>query len=671
MPSEITPAQTEVDENGIPFSTFYGDYYFSKNNGLEETRHVFLQGNRLPLRWAGQSCFSIAETGFGTGLNFLTSWHAWRADSGRCERLHYLSIEKHPLPGEQLATLLARWPELAPLTNRLVAQYPPVLAGFHRLSFEAGRLQLTLCFGDVHTMLDALGTPVDAWYLDGFAPARNPDMWSLPLMQQLARLSRAGTTFATFTAAGSVRRNLQQAGFQVEKQPGFGHKREMLVGRLETVGPAALLESSASGSPRASSPSALTLPWFRLPEPVITHRSAVVIGAGIAGCQVARALAERGWQLEILERHAEPASEASGNRAGIIAPKMTAEPGLGEHFYRSAFLFTLRLLRRLRADGHAFEWESCGTLQLNHNEREYQRWLKLQARQLPAEFLQLLSHDAASDRAGLPLPCGGSFFPDGGWLNPRSLCQALLEYPGIQLRQHQEAITLKRSTGGWQLFDAQQNLLTAAPLVVIANGRDAAHFTQTAPLPLVPVRGQSSLVTASPESRQLQVTLGHEGYFTPAIQGLHVFGASFERGQAHPQWQPHIDTRNVRQLQRYLPELAATLPAVQAGHTAIRMSTPDRFPCVGPLPDWQAFARDYALLRHGRHHQTFAPARYQPDLYLAAGFGSRGLTTSALCAELLACLINNEPLPLEKGLYYRLHPARFVIRQLQQGTLPR
>nr|HPQ97614.1 tRNA (5-methylaminomethyl-2-thiouridine)(34)-methyltransferase MnmD [Thiolinea sp.] len=367
-PREITPAQTVADANGIPFSRLYGDYYFSKNNGLEETHHVFLQGNRLPLRWAGRSCFHIAETGFGTGLNFLTSWHAWRADSGRCERLHYLSIEKHPLPEAQLAPLLGRWERLTPLLAQLLAQYPPPLAGFHRLSFEGGRLQLTLGFGDVLPLLEELGTPVDAWYLDGFAPARNPAMWSLPVMQQVARLSRAGTTFATFTAAGAVRRNLQQAGFRVEKRPGFGHKREMLAGRLETAGAATTAASPA--------------PWFRLPEPGSSIRQAVVIGAGIAGCQVARALAERGWQVEVLERHAAVACEASGNRAGIIAPKMTAEPGPGEHFYRSAFLFTLRLLRRLQADGHGLEWEPCGTLQLNHNAREQQRWQQLQAREL-------------------------------------------------------------------------------------------------------------------------------------------------------------------------------------------------------------------------------------------------------------------------------------------------
>ncbi len=629
---ELTPAHIERDPSGTPYAPAFADYYCSQHDALAETRYVFLQGNQLPQRWQGRAHFTIAETGFGTGLNFLATWQAWQADPQRCARLHVIAIEKHPIQPITLRELLTSYPDLQAFAQELLANYPPLLAGFHRLTLANGRITLTLCFMDVQAALAELVARVDAWYLDGFAPARNPAMWALPVMQGIARLSHADTTLATFTAASEVRRTLQAAGFQVTKRKGFGKKREMLTATL----PAEYLGADLE-------------PWYSLPEPAAsTHAN--VIGGGIAGCQIAHALAQRGWHVTLYERHARLATEASGNRAGVLTPKMTAQAGWGETFYRQAFVFALQQIRQLQAAGQVIDWASCGALQLAHEPRETARQQALQARELPADFIQILEQAAASALAGMLLPSGASYFPQAGWLNPASWCAALVAHPNIAVRTLTDVSTLP-----------------VDGVTIIASGREADRFAASQFLPFIPVLGQTSTATASAFSSQLKTVLGHEGYLTPALAGQHIFGATFVRDVREPRLDAAADTLNRQQLAQYLPDFAASLGTVQASHAAIRMTTPDRYPVVGALPDTVFFQQAYAELRYGRANQAFPIARYQPGVWIVAGFGSRGLTTSGLGAELLAALLTGEPLPVQVTLYRHLHSARFLLRALKRS----
>lgn len=631
---ELIPATIQLDASGTPYAPDFADCYFSMKNGLAESRYVFLQGNGLPHRWQGKAQFTIAETGFGTGLNFLATWQAWQQDPHRCERLHFISIEKHPVQRETLRGLLGAWPELAGYADELLANYPPLLAGFHRLRLASGRITLTLCFLDVLVALPEIVARVDAWYLDGFAPARNPDMWQLPVLQGIARLCHADATLATFTAASDVRRTLQTAGFVVTKCPGFGTKRDMLTARVGGCMPSAPMENPA---------------WFALPEPCPAQR-ATVVGGGIAGCQIARSLADRGWQVTVLERHARLATEASGNRAGVLTPKMTAEAGWGETFYRQAFAYALQQIQQLEAAGQAIDWAQCGALQVAHEPREAARQQALRERGLPPDFIQILDAQAASDVAGIPLTVGASYFPQAGWLNPASLCAALVGHANI------EVCTCTDAT-----------CPTSADVTIIASGREADQWAQTAFLPFLPVMGQTSRAAISPDSAKLKTILGHEGYLTPAVGGQHIFGATFVRHVREAALDNEADTVNFEQLQHYLPEFAASLAGAESSHAAIRMTSPDRYPLVGALPDVAFFLQAYADLRHGRQKQAYPLAHYQPGLFLSAGYGSRGLTTSGLCAELLAALMTGEPLPVQATLYHNLHPARFLVKQLKRG----
>lgn len=630
---ELELARVTLDASGTPYAPDFADCYFSRQDGLAESRYVFLQGNNLPQAWQGKAQFIIVETGFGTGLNFLATWQAWQQDAQRCGRLHFISIEKHPIRKDELRTLLEAWPELATYAEELLENYPPLLSGFHRLRLAGGQVSLTLCFMDVLVALEELLARADAWYLDGFAPDRNPAMWCVPVFQGIASLSHARTTLATFTAAGEVRRQLQAAGFTVEKRPGFGKKREMLTASA----PPALQERDEA------------YPWFALPEPPLSAGKATVVGGGVAGCQIAHALAVRGWQVTLLERHAHLAIEASGNRAGVVIPKMTAEAGWGETFYRQSFLYAVQQVSHLQQTGHVIDWVQCGSLQLAHEPREAARQQAIRARGLPDDFVQIVDVETASALAGIPLPMGASYFPQAGWLNPASLCAALVSHPNITVQVSTNAV-----------------LPVAEGITILATGREADQWEQTAFLPLQPVQGQTSCASASTYSARLKTTLGHEGYLTPAVVGQHIFGATFARNVREVEVDAAADAVNFQQLREYLPEFADSLSAVFSSHSAVRMTTPDRYPLVGAIPDAAFFREAYADLHHGNKRKAYPRAYYQPGLFVSAGYGSRGLATSGLCAQVLAAQITGEPLPVQATLYRNLHPGRFLIRDLSK-----
>ena len=228
----LEPACLILDADGTPVSTIYGDIYHSAAGGHAQALHVFLAGNYLPTRWQGRELFVILETGFGLGLNFLATWLAWRTDPARCTTLHFVSLEKHPFSATDLALAQAAWPEFALLAKELRAQWPQLVTGEHQLRLDGGQVILTLVFGDALETLPTLALNVDAFYLDGFSPAKNPDLWSPVLCLALAKLATHGSTLATWSVAGKVREALKAAGFKVEKRSGFAGKRQMLVGRF-------------------------------------------------------------------------------------------------------------------------------------------------------------------------------------------------------------------------------------------------------------------------------------------------------------------------------------------------------------------------------------------------------------------------------------------------------
>ena len=642
----------DLDWTGTsPRSRRFDDIYFQPDHGPEECRHVFLTGNALPRRWQRPGPFTIAETGFGTGLNFLITWARWRETAPPCAYLDYLSVEGFPLSRSDLDRALSAWPEFAPLAPCLTHQWPPSEAGFHRLNLDRGRVRLTLLFGPVLAVLNELEARVDAWFLDGFAPARNPEMWSSEVCRAIAALTAPDGTFATYTVAGQVRRGLESVGFRCHKRPGFGAKREMLSGSMD----------QAPAAPSSS-------PWLARPAVHRSAREALVIGAGLAGVWVAYALASRGWRITVLDRNAGPAGGASGNAAAIYMPLLAADRSPNQRWHSGGFHFlgrNLALLRETDRSGPA------GVLALAWNPRETLRFRQIAERGLWSEqTVQPVGPEQASALAGIPIAHSGFHLPGAGWLDPVALCCDLLhQSTRVQARFDSAVAGLVHDGQGWRALDAQGRALGHAPVVVLASGSEGGSALGLSWLPTTPLRGQVSGFAADAVGCGLRMPICGPGYVVPQQQGLLWVGATFSRDNPDPAPTAEDHQRNRATLSAFVPALGPCLaaPAI-AGRAGFRASTPDRLPLLGPVVDHPDFLRTYADLGDGRRFSHYPDPQYRPGLFVCLGFGSRALVSAPLAAELLAAQIEDTALPVERSLREALMPQRFAARALRRAN---
>ena len=645
-------AELDWDANGQPLSRHFGDVYFSHISGMAETEHVFLQPNALAERFAALQTgerLAIGETGFGTGLNFLCAWALFERTAKSGAGLHFVSVEKHPLSPADMQRALALWPALGQQAQQLLSQYVAVNPGYQQFRF--GSVTLTLLVGDALDCLGTLDARIDAWFLDGFAPAKNPEMWQPALFEQLARLSGPSTTLATFTSAGTVRRALKEAGFDVKRIPGFGHKWENLRGRF--VGSA---EQPAK-------------PWFARPGFKPEQRHALIIGAGLAGCASAASLAARGWQVTLLERHSDIAQEGSGNLQGVLYLKLSAHGTALSQLVVSGFGYTRRLLINLQ-QGH--DWDACGVLQIAFDDKEAARQAELVGA-FPAELLHSVDRGRAEQLTGVELPSGGLFYPDAGWAHPPALCRWLIDHPNIELIRHQHPVELRRNGVQWQALDAEQVLAEAA-VVVLAGAAEAARFDQCNWLPLKRIRGQITELPHTHESAALRTVVCAKGYVAPPRDGRHTLGASFNFAEAGPTPSEAEHRSNLEMLKEISADLYHRLHADTcqidnlAGRVAFRCTSPDYLPIIGPLADAGRFTEAYAVLSKDARQTPDTPCPWLDGLYINTAHGSRGLITTPLSGELLAAWLDDEPLPLPRAIAHACHPNRFLLRKLIRRT---
>ncbi|MGD8582974.1 MAG: tRNA (5-methylaminomethyl-2-thiouridine)(34)-methyltransferase MnmD, partial [Gammaproteobacteria bacterium] len=399
--------------NGTPYSTEFGDVYFSVADGFEETHYVFLQQNELSQRWIDADSFVIAETGFGTGLNFLVTMMAWLESAADDACLHFISIENHPVSPADIVRLGHHWPALRPFVDELLLSYPPPVPGMHLIDLAGGRVKLFLFFDDVEHALGQIDYKVDAWYLDGFAPARNPQMWSERVFELIGRHTRVGGSFATYTASGVVRRGLASAGFVVKKVPGYADKRDMLRGFI--------FEQRCYRVDR---------PWFTIPACSFNEQSATIIGAGLAGLTTAWSLARRGWKITLVDRHATVAAEASGNPAGLLMPRLTQDKTIDARFYTNAFGYSVQCLDRLQSACSKQFWFKTGNVLVDDDARLKKITGK---HQYPENFIRYLTGDETGTITGIDLDRDALLFVDAGWVNVKMLCEALIRECGNRL----------------------------------------------------------------------------------------------------------------------------------------------------------------------------------------------------------------------------------------------
>ncbi|MDP1901566.1 MAG: FAD-dependent 5-carboxymethylaminomethyl-2-thiouridine(34) oxidoreductase MnmC [Rubrivivax sp.] len=642
----IVPAHIDFGAapDHLPRAPDFGDVYHPQVGALAQARHVFLGGNRLPQRWAGRSRFVILETGFGLGNNFLATWDAWRADPARCQRLHFVSIERHPPTREDLARAHAgsALPELA---AELVHAWPPLTPNLHTLEFEDGRVQLLLALGDVAALLPGLRVQADAFFLDGFAPACNAEMWQPRVLAALGRKAARGATLATWSVAREVREGLATAGFELQRAAGIGGKREITIGQW-----------APRFVPR------------HLPDAAVAAREAVVVGAGLAGAAVAAALARQGLAVTVLERHAGAAGEASGNLAGIFHGTVNAADGPYARLYRAAALQAQRDHGTALARGAV---AGCvgGLLRLDLRPEGLPGMHALLRRAgLPAGYVQALSAEAASQRAGARIPAPAWHYPGGGWLSPPQWVVQALAEPGVRFVPRVDVASLARTAAGWALHDRQGRLVATAPLVVLAHTASAAGLLAGLGLPRWPLHHTRGQVTywAGDAGGPLRLPVAGDGYALPLPDGGVLCGATRQDELAEA---VGVDATvrstdhelNLERLLRLTGLPAPPDPARWLGRVGWRLHADDRLPIVGALPraelDARAQRRDQARL-----------LPRESGLFVLTALGARGLTLAPLLARLVAAQATGSPWPLEQDLADAIDPARWLVRSARAAA---
>ncbi|MFN3829500.1 MAG: FAD-dependent 5-carboxymethylaminomethyl-2-thiouridine(34) oxidoreductase MnmC [Tepidimonas ignava] len=630
--------------DGTPQSTLYGDIYRSRGadgqGGWAQAQHVFLRGCGLlaqpdqPAAWAHVPRWHVLENGFGLGLNFLATWQAWREQSDASAELHYIGIEAHPAQADDVLRSAAAFAELQPLAQRLAAVWRGLLPGVHRWTWDdtgpqgqPRRLHLTLGIGTAQRWLRELDTPVDSVYLDGFDPARNPDMWSPELLRAVARLCRRGTRLATWSVARAVRDGLRQAGFRVERAAGLPPKRHCL---------------RAVYDPAWQPRTALRAPVQPRPG------RALVVGGGLAGAAAAHSLAQRGWQVTVLDRAVAPAAGASGLPVGLLAPHVSPDDAPLSRLTRAGLAATLQRAQRLLTPGR--DWAPTGVLE---HQLEGRHALPPASAWHPwGEHWSSPATTAQRRQANLPTEAQALWHGCGAWLRPAALVQAQLAHPNVAWHGGQAAASLTLEADGWHARDAQGRCVAVADVAVVCAGFDTA--TLLAPLgcrlPLHALRGQVAWARMAEWPPELQTALppwpvnGHGSLVAgvpagPAGEPIWCMGSTFVRGRTDTAPTADEHTANLDKLHRLLPSAARALaphwPQAQAW-AGVRCTVPDRFPIVGAVD----------------------PQRW-PGLCVLTGLGARGLTLSVLAGEVLAAQLHGEPWPLEPALAHKLLALRW------------
>ena len=639
--SRVQVTRIEFKDSRTPYSPRFQDVYFAPSSGIEESTYVYLEGSGfINSLNQGTPHLTIAEIGFGVGLNFLLTWDRFKKTAKPEQTLDYFSFEKYPVHRDDLTRLYAAYPELHSVSSALFTQYPVLTPGVHRLRLDGGRVNLILALGDASDLLPKLHFKADHWFWDGFAPSRNPEAFSDALFLEVARHSKAHARGASFTAAGWVRRSLEENGFKVTKRDGFGHKRECISGVFEGQ----------------ETPFSIA-PWFSPRSLKRVNPKAdriAVIGAGLAGSAIARALAERGARVIVFDPTG-VAGRASGNPVGLFNTQISKRPNPVSRFSQTALMHLLRELETLKITTHLGIQRTDAHDSAPFLNSDY-----------PESFFELGTR--------------GTFFPLCGILSPKLLCETRLDHPNIEIRK----IAVSQVSKQEDLFVLHSpERAPSEPMhhVVYALGADpklqeVTHLDHPLleALPTRPIRGQILILNPNEHSKSLPHSLVEEGYLTPLApkvtgREIHVLGATYQ-AKTIAEDQEEIDTGTLLTDSKKWPEARGfSQESVDSIRVAHRLSTPDKLPLIGPLVNPEFLRQHYLKALRGAKNESPRDLLPEPGEWLLTGLGSRGITYSSYGAEILASMMLGEPLPLEMDLIEHLHPARFFVRNLRKPGL--
>ena len=643
----------KFNQEGIPFSLDYQDTYYSLSGPVEESHYVFIQANELEQRWQGKD-FTIAEIGFGFGLNFLTSCQMWLASNNNQHQLHYISFEKHPVKKVDMLQCHKNLGIESDLSSILYVQYPLPVSGFHRIHFNKHNIYLTLIYGDASEYLSQASFEADCWYLDGFSPSKNQDLWSRKIADEIYRLSKHGGTFSTYSAASQVNNNFRDAGFSIKKYAGFHNKREMLRGRCEKR----LKESNFHYRQKS---------WFNLPSVSAIDKHITVIGAGLAGICIAAAMAKRNWHITVVDKHPHPAMESSGNKNAILMPRLSADHDAQSQITLSGYLYSIRYLNTIKQRMPDIHWEQCGAIQLPRDQKQQQRMKQLiDQERIPDDLLYAVDKNRIQTLCGCFCANDGWYIPLAGWATPEEICCTLLEIykDNINFIGDSEVSAINDDSNTWSLIDNQQHKISNSPYLVIANANNACQFRQTQWCRTYPKRGQITYLKKSSSNIHPSKIICSDAYITPKIEDQYVLGASFITADTSEELRTSEHLDNIARVKKMIPSFEPDTSETVDGRAAIRAVSQDRLPIVGPVAKADKFYEMYAQAALGATNICYGHPVYHRGLYIATAFGSRGLAWIPLCAEIIACMINNEPLPVGKSLINSMHPSRYLMKNL-------
>ena len=675
-------AQVHFNESGTPVADHFDDVYFSNDSGIDETQHVFVAGNDLAERWQQwrNPTFVIAETGFGTGLNFLVAMRAFNEFRAAnpdhpLKRLYFITTEKFPLPQQDMQRALEAFPALKDEAQALASLYPMGLEGCHRLHFDNHSTTLDLWIGDVHELLPQWHSPVngliDAWFLDGFAPSKNPDMWTDALFSQMARLSKTGTTFGTFTAAGIVKRGLAGVGFTIKKRNGFGRKRDMLTGVFD--------QDHENVQHKLRLPAG---PYYRYVNGSLDKTSKVaVVGSGLAAATACLALVKRGICTTLYFDGDTLASGASGNPQGGFYPQLHSEASIASRIQAHSFLYARQAydhtVEHAKVCGLAdVAHDFCGVIQLSFNDKVAERQNKLAAADVwPEALIKPVNSKEVSDIANLALPYSGLYIGLGGWLSPPQLVTAMIEEalqsgkltlkPNHTYVSHEAVETTKQQVRiRFNLDSAENEEVITADHLILALGAGAVNASDFDSLSLRPVRGQVEAIPTQMPIEQLNTVLCHKGYMTPVFEGRHALGSTYVKNDLSTDVRSDETEMNLATHEQALAntDIVQALQHDGKARAATRLGSPDHQPVVGALHNFDSLKEHYTMLGVGKP-LTSAPVLPSSVVSTLTCLGSRGLTTAPLMAEVLVSSLCKEPLPLSNDLLNAVNTSRFMTRE--------
>ena len=633
---QIKSLKLSFVDSGSAYSNNYSDIYFQAGIGQDEKKHVFLTGNDLPNSWQSKVNYTIAETGFGTGLNFLNTLELWDKNRQENQHLHFISCELHPLNKQQLQQALAQFPTLSQYTEKLIAAYPQyLLYGFHRLHFAELNVTLTLIFADCVDAFEQLHSSIDAWFLDGFGPSKNPDMWSERLFKSIARLSHIGTTVATFTVARKIRDNLSSVGFAIKKIKGFGQKREMLTAKLITE------DKFIEKHPWAQT--------FKSSD----QNSYAVLGAGIAGLSIAEKLQKQGKTVTLIDRQSQPCQETSGNPQAMVMPSFSLNDSIEARFYLSAFQYAIR---------HYPDtfYHATGVHELAFTDKQQIWQNKLLSRfDLPEELVRKYKN--------------GILYPQAGWLDTQGHAMSIFS----QLHNYLQAEITKIHwhDGQWHLYTGK-DIIHSATTLILANGININKLLPKYEMPITAKHGQISYfksVDIDPQVADNPRLQLNNGYITPSWNGIQTIGATFDHiadNDWHKKPEPSKDhwERNTEHWQNTAYADFFSTVSSHKSRAGIRVTTPDHLPICGALINQSQFNKDYHDIRHGKHWQSYPQPESIQNLYLLTGLGSRGFTSAPILAEFLCNQMLGQTHVLDKLMHKCIHPNRFLYKHLLRST---